>query len=234
MNYLLYWFLFAVLTCLLVILASYLLLSIIWDVFIRPKIKETMFDKEEYRHQTRNKYESDKNDVEDLTRIERNLKTDFPRVSFNNEVKNIDLEKKLIEKRTTKKGEISQEYDSTAALNGSLVSVNENEKEYEESAVDCTESEETFNSTDPESTATFKAIVNIEKEANRVENEMNNFRGGINDLQYYEINEKFIRMMIALCDLNCENDELRKKKNSVMLHIEQCQNRLKLKSHQVL
>ncbi|XP_050512196.1 uncharacterized protein LOC126888187 [Diabrotica virgifera virgifera] len=226
MDPLLYWFIFVTLICTLGILGSYLMFSIIRDsCFKRKKQKDTVMViyEPDFHPACLSKLQYDKHDVEDLTRIERNFKTGFRRLSFQNEVFGKQFEGLLGEKRQSVDKE-SDVFVSTNTLDKSITSITEEDEESDDSF------DRDTVSVDIEVSDEVREVLRIEKEAKKVEKEMNKFVGGTNDLQYYEINEKYIKLMISLCDMECSSIECRKHKNIVLNYIEQCQNQLKLKS----
>ncbi|CAG9857065.1 unnamed protein product [Phyllotreta striolata] len=91
------------------------------------------------------------------------------------------------------------------------------------------ESEGVFEPTNPRSLETLNSLLDVEKRVKLVENEAILFAGGRKNLRYYDINEQFIKLMIELCDIKCDESELRDRKKRIMLHIERCQNVLKFK-----
>ncbi|KAG5871166.1 hypothetical protein JTB14_027103 [Gonioctena quinquepunctata] len=219
MSPLMYWTLFSILLGLLIVFVGYLLVNIIWDVLLRtPEPRELSEEKE----RTLNKYRFDRNDVEDLTRIEKDFRTVIPNVNISNEVENSPIKETIDRKYSL--------YASESTLDNSEISMfkggnGDNQTFKEKTKI--SQSVVDLEFCDPNAIDILQDLAKIEKEAEAIEEHIKVFTGGNNDLKFYEINEKLIRLMISLSDIYCERDELRKRKTSVLEYIQGCQKELK-------
>lgn len=208
-----------------------MVLSIVRDFCVRQRLVP---DRKMSTHSTKSakslhKYQFDKTDVEDLTRIEGDFATALPKVSFKNEVESTSVEKLLKRKEVSElRGIDSSLSDMTEESLDRKASVATTLTEEEFSRMkEISKSVDNLEFCDPKSIDMLKHISHIEEQGKEIEKEMKTFIGGSNDIRFYEINEKFIRLMIALCDMHCEKEELRKRKAEVYNYIEGCQKSLK-------
>lgn len=91
------------------------------------------------------------------------------------------------------------------------------------------QSKETINSQDQAKCETMQKISDIEDEAFKVDYEIGYFIGTTRNLKFFEINDKLIRLSLALTSLNCDGEELRKKKREVQRYINKCKEKLNTK-----
>lgn len=237
MNSLLYWGLFSILVILLIIFVTFLVLNIVRDICVKKTVDSVSSARKmsEYSNKSLYKYQFDKHDVEDLTRIEGDFTKARPNLSFINEVENKSVERLLKRKEITENIIVDSSLSDLTDEKGSEFSLDRrdsidailNESDVHKEKKQISQSVDNLEFCDPKSIDILKAISNLEEKGREVENEMNTFIGGPNDVRFYEINEKYIRLMISLCDIYCEKDELRKRKAEVYNYIEDCQKRLK-------
>ncbi|KAJ8929802.1 hypothetical protein NQ314_017399 [Rhamnusium bicolor] len=209
--------------------------------------KANHFDKNEEVDETSrlNKYQFNKHDVEDLTRIQGDFKTVLPNVTCTNEVQNSDIERLLKVKENTNSHQtlnsslsnIDEEDGSKHSVDGIYHADDGNSKASEETEYknikekkEISKSVDDLEFCDPRGIDVLKSINKIEESARKVEKELDYFIGGPNNIKFYEINEKLLRLMIALCDVMCETAEMQLRKTQTLEYIEACQKRLKDKA----
>ncbi|KAJ8979406.1 hypothetical protein NQ317_015836 [Molorchus minor] len=248
MNSLLYWILFSVLVSLLVIFISCIVFNIIFDnCLTSPEDRSKMYSgKSEDENRRLSKYQFERNDVEDLTRIQGDFKTILPKLTITNEVSTAGVDRLL------KRKEIKPE-DATVS---SLSDINEEEASKSIDDV-CSESVRSTTSAysittediehdfkiskgvsrsvddlefcDPRAIDFLKDIERIKEDTRNAEREVDYFVGNTNSVKFYEINEKFLKLMITLSNIVCDTEELRRKKSETLEFIESCQRKLKEK-----
>lgn len=91
------------------------------------------------------------------------------------------------------------------------------------------ESTDTLDCLDPITIEIKRDMADIEEDVHKIDYEINYFLGNGKNLKYYEINERLIRLSMALSDLHCGSDELRKIKKEVQIYINQCKDKLNSK-----
>ncbi|KAJ8923200.1 hypothetical protein NQ315_001754 [Exocentrus adspersus] len=237
MGPLLYWILFSLLVALLVIFLSCLVFSVIIDNCL---VEDKHHDCEE-EHQL-DKYRFGSHDVEDLTRIQGDFKTALPNITITNEVESSGVDK-LLKKPVSSLSNIDEEEQSLEDLNetGKLQSVEERDNKLcledtvkpqvsfkEKSKI--SQSVDNLEFCDPSIIDVLKEINKIHEEASRVDVQVEYFIGSTSDVTYYEMNETLLRLMISLCNINCESGELRKSRSETLEYIEGCQRKLKAKA----
>lgn len=216
-----YWILFALLVILLAILSMYLVVNIGKDFCLSNRA----FNEHTERAQERElvKYHFDKNDVEDLTKMEGDFKTVVPHVTFTNEVENTKI-KSLLKGESKYDENISQTEIDAARQKPkftTFIGDSKTENNYESFS----NSVDNLECCDPTSIDVLKSIHNIEMEAREIDS-MSSL-AYISELKYYELNEKFIRLQINLCDIYCDREELRKRKAEVSEFIKDCQQKIR-------
>lgn len=202
-----YWTLFIFLVILLAICSAYLVFSIIKDV-CSPNVGLS----EGNSTKTMMRYNFGTTEVEDLTNFEGNLTSVIPKVSFINKVENTKvktlLETQVASGSDTKSSnwleECGDEYD--ARPNHVI---------------------DNLEFCDPESIQLLKSINQIEEQAKQIDQRVKESFGHLSELQYYEINEQYIRLQIMLCDIHCDRKKLRERRNEVSGYIGMCQKQLK-------
>lgn len=238
MGPLVYWVLFSVLVALLVIFLSYFVFSIIVDVCLVDAEGSDKQASEGEDNCRLNKYYFDRHDVEDLTRIQGNFKTVLPNLTLTNEVErsNVDCLLKKKNHRYSSLSNIDEEDGSKRSLDylnstssiHSIVS-EENVQYTPEGNTKISQSVDDLEFCDPMGIDVLKEFHKIEEEAKKIDKDLDYFIGSTSDVKYYEINEALLRLMISLCDISFESDELRKKKSETLEYIEECQRKLKAK-----
>lgn len=219
-----FWTLFGILVILLCVFCIYLVLNIIKDYCI-PQNTGTPRRESCQREMVR--YNFNKSDVEDLTKIEGDLRTVVPRLSFRNEVDAAKVQLLL-------NSESTDNQNMTEADNSedNVIEVTEHDKDnnvddIKEDEIDFSISINNLENWDPMSIEVLKTINVIEIRARKMREEMESFRRHLSDLKYYEINETFIRLQIDLSDIYCDREELRQRKMDVFDYIRTCQHDLK-------
>lgn len=205
-----YWMLFVILVIAIAVLSVYIVLTIVKD-FCSSKnvgIKKTG---------ARKKLVSHNSDIEDLTNIEVDLTRLAPRVSLVNKV-DVDTVRLLLRLNSRKDSRDVPTRPSLESIQSSVVGKSE---------VDFSKSIDNLEYWDPTSLEVLKKITSIEMNANKLKEYMTGFLGHLSDLQYYDISEKFIRLQIELCDINCDREDLRSRKADVFMHIKKCQDDLR-------
>ncbi|XP_050299784.1 uncharacterized protein LOC126738462 [Anthonomus grandis grandis] len=91
------------------------------------------------------------------------------------------------------------------------------------------ESTDTLDCLDPTTIETKRNIANIEDDVQKTEYEITYFMGASRNLKFYEINEKLIRLNMALSELDCCSEELRRRKKEVQGYIGRCKEQLNSK-----
>lgn len=214
----LYWIVFGILVIFIVALAVYLVLNIVKDFCLPnnevPKKRETVQQRQSVRYNF---------DVEDLTKIEGDLTRVAPRMSLVNEV-DINKVRSLlgVDNKRTAEGDTTR-----SSLNSNQSILLKIDDKPEKKETDLYKSIDNLEYWDPTSLEVLKTITNVETNARRLEEYMKGFLGRLGDLQYYEINEKFIRFQIQLCDIYCDRDDLRNRKADVFKYIKKCQEDLR-------
>ncbi|KAJ8957446.1 hypothetical protein NQ318_004926 [Aromia moschata] len=249
MNSILYWIVFGILVTLIVVFLSYIALNFILDYCLKGHEelgKMQHVGKEDHDEKSRlNKYHFNRHDVEDLTRIQGDFKTVFPKVTIVNEVDahSVDqlLKKDQKHEHSSSLSDINEEDGSRFSIDdlhsaaASVYSTITEEREDElKEKKGISKSVDDLEFCDPRGIDVLKEINWIEEETKKVEAELNYFIGSTNDVKFYEINEKFLRLMIALCDIHCETEDLRRKKRETLEYIENCQKKLKEKGANAL
>lgn len=218
-----YWILFGLLVVLLSVFSIYLVLNVVKDCCFT---KDTVIEKREsLQRKELIRYHFDKNDVEDLTKIEGDLTKIIPRISLTNEVDTVKV-KSLLKAKSNYNGENTQETSNTTPKFSTKTTrfVEDNvENNYKKKQNDISKSIDNLEYWDPTSIEVMKSIHAIEMKAKKMEESMKHILGHVSDLQYYQMNEQFIRLQIDLCDIHCETEELRKRKTDVFGYIQMCQ-----------
>lgn len=87
------------------------------------------------------------------------------------------------------------------------------------------ESRATLNYADPLTIETLTRIAHLDDQTRGIEYEIDYFFGHSKNLKFYELNEKLIRVNLALSELEC-NEELRHRKRELQSFIAQCKDKL--------
>lgn len=239
MGPLLYWILFSVLIVLLVIFISYFIFNVVIDICLVDTTSAETQTSEAEDGCRLNKYYFNKHDVEDLTRIQGDLKTVLPNLTLTNEVERSSVDRllKKNDHRYSSLSNIDEEDGSKRSLDdlnsaSSIQSALTEETVKERTKI--SQSVDNLEFCDPRGIDVLKEIHTIEDEAKKIDRDLNYFIGSRSDVKYYEINEALLRLMISLCDIMCETDELRVKKRETLEYIEECQKKLKAKVKDVL
>ncbi|XP_019771352.2 uncharacterized protein LOC109545238 [Dendroctonus ponderosae] len=91
------------------------------------------------------------------------------------------------------------------------------------------ESSDSLNYADPLTIETSASIAQLDDQARRIEYEIDYFLGNSKNLKFYELNEKLIRVNLALSELECSNEELRSQKKELQTYIAHCKDKLNSK-----
>lgn len=94
------------------------------------------------------------------------------------------------------------------------------------------QSTETINSQDQAKLEIMHKISDIEDQAFKIDYEIGYFIGTTRNLKFFEINDKLIRLSMALTSLDCDGEEMRKKKREVQRYITKCKEKLNAKVDQ--
>lgn len=220
-----YWILLTFLVILLAIFSIYLILNIIKDIcFSNEPVRER---RQSHIEREMRKYNFDKHDVEDLTKLEGDFKTVVPHMKFVNEVEGTKI-KSLLKGRKTLKDDIDGSQPDLANVKHKSITFLESGDRHDSLTVTgISSSVDNLEFCDPTCIDVMKSINMIETDARRINENIAISLGHLSDLKYYEINEKFIRLQIDLCDIYCDREELRKRKNEVSGYIQECQQRLR-------
>lgn len=236
MGPLVYWILFSVLVALLVIFLSYFIFNIIIDICL---VDPEGLDKQPSESEDNcrlNKYYFDRHDVEDLTRIQGDFKTVLPNLTLTNEVESSSVDR-LLQKKNPRYSSLSNidEEGSKHSLDD-LNSVSSIHSILTEESVQNTKEKAKISRSvddlefcDPRGIDVLKEFHKIEEEAKKIDKDLDYFHGTTSDIKYYEINEALLRLMISLCDIYFESEDLRKKKGETLEYIKECQRKLKAK-----
>lgn len=244
-----YWTIFGILVFLLCVLCIYLVLNIARDYCI-PKDRKHQKRKSIPRTEMV-KYSFNKSDVEDLTKIEGDLRTVVPRLSFRNEVdttkvqlllrsesndnKSITETDNKSEDNVTESDMIENDKcnsDDVSEDNVIELDTTKPDKENNEEVIGVTQNDISIENLDPMSIEVLKTINVIEIRARKLLEEMKSFTGRLSELKYYDVNETFIRLQIDLSDIFCDRKELRLRKMEVLDYIRMCQQELRNSSMQ--
>lgn len=221
-----YWTLFGILVFLLCVFCIYLVLNFTKDYCFPKNTSVLRSENGQKREMVR--YNFNRSDVEDLTKIEGDLRTVVPRLSFRNEV---DATKaQLLLNSESRDNHIIVETDN---IEDNVIEVTEYDKDNiaddsnKQNKTDFAEANNNLENWNPMSIEVLKTINVIEIRARKIMDEKERFTGHLNDLKYYEINETFIRLQIDLSDIYCDKKELRQRKIEVFEYIRKCQQKLK-------
>ncbi|CAG9773735.1 unnamed protein product [Ceutorhynchus assimilis] len=243
MGPVIWWFIFVCLVVLITVLSLHLCCTVYQDNFRNNNKTKSI---------TLNKYKFARTDVEDLTRME-NFENYNPKIQFVNEVESPSVSKPNTPRMSRqRKGSLLPDIheisdysvedlisESLARRNSEVLPrrfslITEGMRKNSSAALprrfslksEAGKSCDTLECLDPITIETKRDINNIEEEAQKIDSEIDYFLGASRNLKFFEINEKLIRLSLALSDLDCTSEELRTLKRAAQGYINGCKEKL--------